>query len=1858
MAGYTRQSTFTDGDTITAALFNNEYDHLLAVFSNATGHKHDGTASEGPVIGLIGDAGETTPNNKVLIDSANNHIEFYIEVSSNPVQQLYIADGAILPVTDNDINLGSSSLEFKDLFIDGTANIDSLVADTADINGGSIDGAVIGANSAAAGTFTTVTTSSNVVVGGNLTVSGTTTTVNSNEVNIGDNIIVLNSDETGTPSQNGGIEIERGTSTNVSLLWNETNDYWTFGSNHLNFPDNSKAYFGDSNDLQIYHSSGNNFINAPVGGNLLLQANNITARSVAQEVMLNAAANGAVTLYYDNSAKLTTASGGVTITGTATATAFSGPLTGDVTGNLTGNVTGNLTGSVLTAAQTNITSLGTLSSLAVSGDLTVDTSTLKVDSSNNRVGIGTASPSRLLESNSNASDVPQIRAAYNSTNYLDIKHNLLNVVSSGGNDTLVIQTASTERMRINQAGNVGIGTSSPGARLQINGSTADTSAYALIARNSGGTSLFSIRNDGRVDIPTGNLNVTNDVAVSGNLTVTGNATINGNLTFGNAATDTVSFGADIDSNIIPDDDNTYDLGSSSQEWKDLYIDGVVYADQIDLGDNEKIRLGASQDLEIFHNGSNSVIKDGGTGNLYLQGTNLLLTDSAGYTFIECIDSGNAGTVKLYHNNAAKLATTSTGIDVTGSVVSDGLTVAGTSYIQSTTQPQLEIAYNSTNITGFYRSGGDFQIKNDNGAGTPETSIVLAEDGAVTLYYDASAKLATTSTGIDVTGSVTGDSIVADAGNNYSQVKLSGDNGTNGDSYRFTLNNDNNLLLQRSTDNFSSNSNNILSVLQSGNVGIGTTNPVDALDVNGKIRTNDRILSNWYQSTSTYGLQFSNSAGAIQVFKSDDGKLGIGTTSPSEKLHISSASPVIRLEDTTDPQTSGGSVGKIEFYGNDGSSGGAGVRSYLQTVSTNASGNDHALAIGLSGSNAAPTEKIRLTNTGLGIGTTSPSHKLDVTGSARLLSSSPQLLLQDSDGTNQFTQIIQSGGAVYLDLRNNTSNGQLIVRGKANGSATEFARIDSSGNLCLGNTGASAKLDIRQDSGTAIRCEDGSGGYFVVQHGGKVGIGTSSPAQKLHIQGSTATGMSADANTLLRLDNNANNSIQINSGTSALGQIRFGDADSNYRGALSYSHSTNAFSFTTNGLERMAINSSGNIGIGTTSPDRSLVVNHASDTRVKLQENGTDAMQLQATSSEARVSAIGGSTPLALHANGAERARIDSSGRLLIGKTAVDNATVGFRFDGASGFASIARDGGEPLYLNRKTSDGDVIKIAKNDSVVGVIGTQNWGIGTSSPSGRLTVQGAAEGDTYFTGGTANSRLLNVFTSTAGSSANAGHNFKIASGEGEFIFGNNTTANVLKIKSTGIDVTGNLGIGTTSPSAKLDIVGSKDSTNLIVSAALNTVGGGSLADYNEILFDNTQVSGASGQAYIRHLANSHNDSESAIAIGTTTTGGTTAEALRIRGSGNVGIGTSSPASLLSVSDGGNTGVEIIPQHAHNRNILFSFDRTGGGYKSLDIDALDVHFNMGGTEKVRIDSSGRVLIGTTSSLDNNSLLHIKGFSSGHAAIVMQDQDNTNAKTFFKQTGGATEIQTQNNTAHGVFKVTGWNGTASAEFMRVDGASGNVGIGTSSPSAKLEISGNGLSEKQLVIIDSDNTTGRGQFIHNGSTTSIVSQGTSGLGTVTIGGSTVGASPVYCTFNNTGVTVAGALSKGSGSFKIDHPLKPDTHHLVHSFVEGPQADNLYSGEIKLINGQAQINLDEWFGMTEGTLAALNRDFRVFTTNESDWDNVKGKIENNILTIICQNPDSSAEVSWLVIGERQDKEIHDSILTDDNGKIIIEPEKA
>ena len=131
MAGYTRQSSLNNGDTITAALFNNEYNQLLAAFNATSGHKHDGTAAEGPVIALIGDAGLATPLNKIQIDTTNDEIGFHIDVSGTSTEQFKLLDGAIVPITTNDIDLGTSSLQFKDAFFDGTVTLDGLTIGSA-----------------------------------------------------------------------------------------------------------------------------------------------------------------------------------------------------------------------------------------------------------------------------------------------------------------------------------------------------------------------------------------------------------------------------------------------------------------------------------------------------------------------------------------------------------------------------------------------------------------------------------------------------------------------------------------------------------------------------------------------------------------------------------------------------------------------------------------------------------------------------------------------------------------------------------------------------------------------------------------------------------------------------------------------------------------------------------------------------------------------------------------------------------------------------------------------------------------------------------------------------------------------------------------------------------------------------------------------------------------------------------------------------------------------------------------------------------------------------------------------------------------------------------------------------------------------------------------------------------------------------------------------------------------------------------------------------------------------------------------------------------------------------------------------
>ena len=357
---YTRQSSFSDGDSITAALFNNEYNQLVNVFAyssssaSSTGHRHDGTAGEGGNIFKIGDLDFL---NKVEIDSTNNRIGFYTEVSSAAVEQLRIQDGAIVPVTDSDIDLGTTSLRFKDTFTDS------------------------------------ITTTGNVSVGGNLTVTGTTTfnggtltlgdaaddnvvfgaDVNSNIIPNTDNAYDLGSSSqewkdlyvdgiayldginfngtaiTSTAAELNILDGVTSTAAELNILDGVTSttaelnllDGVTATTTELNyvdvttagtveaskaviadsnadvlFSDNDKLKFGTGSDLQLYHDGTHSYV--ANGTNTLYLRTGTSFQienSDGSEDLATFAVDGAVLLYHNGSYKLATDTNGVDVQG-------------------------------------------------------------------------------------------------------------------------------------------------------------------------------------------------------------------------------------------------------------------------------------------------------------------------------------------------------------------------------------------------------------------------------------------------------------------------------------------------------------------------------------------------------------------------------------------------------------------------------------------------------------------------------------------------------------------------------------------------------------------------------------------------------------------------------------------------------------------------------------------------------------------------------------------------------------------------------------------------------------------------------------------------------------------------------------------------------------------------------------------------------------------------------------------------------------------------------------------------------------------------------------------------------------------------------------------------------------------------------------------------------------------------------------------------------------------------------------------------------------------------------------------------------------------------------------------------------
>ena len=201
-------------------------------------------------------------------------------------------------------------------------------------------------------------------------------------------------------------------------------------------------------------------------------------------------------------------------------------------------------------------------------------------------------------------------------------------------------------------------------------------------------------------------------------------------------------------------------------------------------------------------------------------------------------------------------------------------------------------------------------------------------------------------------------------------------------------------------------------------------------VDGTPGTND-MPGNLIFSTTADGASSSTQRMVI----TPAGLVGIGTTSPNKLLHISGTDPIIQITDTDAGINSQiGNVGDDLYISNDFAA--AGASPTIQFWNANA-------------------EIARFDSNGrLGIGTTSPVRALHVNQSSSVIR------IQDSDGTNQYAEIIHSSGGTYIDSRNNTGSGSIIFRGI---SGTEYARISGQGRLGIGTTSPGYALDVNSGS---------------------------------------------------------------------------------------------------------------------------------------------------------------------------------------------------------------------------------------------------------------------------------------------------------------------------------------------------------------------------------------------------------------------------------------------------------------------------------------------------------------------------------------------------------------------------------------------------------------------------------------------------------------------------------------------------------------------------------------------------------------------------------------------------------------------------
>jgi hypothetical protein len=549
-------------------------------------------------------------------------------------------------------------------------------------------------------------------------------------------------------------------------------------------------------------------------------------------------------------------------------------------------------------------------------------------------------------------------------------------------------------------------------------------------------------------------------------------------------------------------------------------------------------------------------------------------------------------------------------------------------------------------------------------------------------------------------------------------------------------------------------------------------------------------------------------------------------------------------------------------------------------------------------------------------------------------------------TGTVTSVAASGGTTGLTFTGSpiTTSGTITLAGTlgvANGGTG--ATTLTSGYLVKGNGASAVSASVVYDNGT------------------NVGIGTSSPSAKLHVRPTT------DVNHLFSFSGAAATYLAVN------------DASSAYVDCLKYA---NTFQFYTASTERMRILASGNVGVGTSSPNSKLEVfggnvrsalASASSATLRgfvMASDSTEfaSLKAEASSGETRLTsgftAFGGYTTF--YTNGSERARIDSSGNVGIGTTSPSSF---------GGYTSLT---------------------VSNPTNGGLVEATN---GTRT----IRMQSQASGSALI--GTTTSHSLGIMT--------AG------------------------VERVTLDTSGNVGIATTTPQRPLHVFYDSAVTGQYTMVLQGRTGG-----YGAGVSFQSNLTGGSLAEMARITADGEdawNTTASTQDAGLrfyTSLDGTVAEKMRITSAGNVGIGTTAPSYTLDVRTNASNALRV-GSSSNAFGTLLSWDNPSGEARLTSLGAYSLTFGTNSTERMRIDSSGNVGIGTSSPV---SKLHV---NTSTGAIYSTTGNDAGGTQIGVDTSGVSVLSAY---ATNAIRFGYNSGSTFVETMRLS-ASGNLSIGTTSP-------------------------------------------------------------------------------------------------------------------------------------------------------------------------------------------------------------------